>query len=355
MLVQPSPQEREPKVEAEAPERDDQGPAGGWEAELAAAVDDRELELQVYSLSGNLCTVVPVPLGTTRSQLATESQTREVGAPDDVFDPFDQPERDRIYGLARRFVGNHVRVLGDGRRLRSTNRTHRDGTILLAARQFRRLPFLTTKVSWAISRDGTILDVRDHRVLAAHVSRAPVRARPFLWAPGTGDRYDVPFLLANLCELVPVTLPDRVAAIGEIADIGANDSQLLGTSQLVEERAAAAAGHVGHFIVPAKSGIVTGMHGAVRCWAARDANEAAFSMLAAGCGDVCVPDLKHRWLLRTIAAWTSLVTVLAGTAVTLAAGTLAGSPTIVRSVLGVAVALFALSAYATHRFARIDR
>jgi hypothetical protein len=271
-----------------------------------------------------------------------------------AFEPLDQPKRDRIYGLARRFLGNHVRMLRRGSFMHAVRHDFEDGALVISDRPFRKLPLLSTRVIWAVHTDGRIVDVTGHRVGSLRLRRLPPRQRPFIWAPGSGDHFDVPFLLANVSELMRVTLPEAVAATGEIADLKGSPSQVLGSGRLDRERLAAETGGMAHLVLPFMAGFLPAVHGHVRYWPVRDANEAIFSMLTTGTSDTAVPDLKRRWRNRAIASWVSLAAVLAGASVMQFASLPYRVPVVNYAGFGIAGALLALSAAATHVFWRIN-
>ena len=151
-----------------------------------------------------------------------------------------------------------------------------------------------------------------------------------------------------------VTLPEAVAATGEIADLKGSPSQVLGSGRLDRERLAAETGGMAHLVLPFMAGFLPAVHGHVRYWPVRDANEAIFSMLTTGTSDTAVPDLKRRWRNRAIASWVSLAAVLAGASVMQFASLPYRVPVVNYAGFGIAGALLALSAAATHVFWRIN-
>ncbi len=274
----------------------------------------------------------------------------------DALDPFDLPERDRMYALATQFVDNHVRRLRSGASLKTRDRTFGDGAVVVSERRFPRLPFRPVRLNWAIEHNA-VVDVHDHRVLRAHLTRFKIPPRRFIWGPGHGDTYDLAYLLGNVCAITGMHAPQPVAATGDV-DLSTN--QIQGSGLIEDKREAALNTGMAHLVLPFRTHLMPGNHSGVRYWPARDVNEAIFSLFAASCSDVAVPDLKRRWRLKMAYSWASLLAVLAGIgAYQFAAGfgtdPLAGNHVLLRWTLGVVVALFAISSFATHRYWRMDR
>jgi hypothetical protein len=275
----------------------------------------------------------------------------------DPLDEFDIPERDRMYKIATEFVARHVRILRSGASVRAAGRTFRDGSLVISERPIPRLPFRVARLNWIIE-DGAIVDISGHHVTTAHLRPVPVPAREVLWAPGHGDRYDVAYLIANVCAVLGLTLPESIAAFG---DVLLNTNAVLGTGRMDDARTAAEQEGIRHLILPFDTHLMSGELQNVRYWVVRDALDAVYAMFSAAASDVVVPDLKRRWLVKMACSWTSMLSVLgAGAAYQFAAyGTLEGSPgfgkTVLAATLGVVGVLFALSCYATHRYFDVDR
>ena len=274
----------------------------------------------------------------------------------DQLNPFDLPERDRMYALAIQFVDNHVRRLRSGASIKARDRTFGDDIIVVSEKRIPRLPFLPVRLNWAIERNK-VVDLHDHRVMRGRLTRFKIPPRRFIWGPGRGDSYDLAYLLGNVCAITSLHVPQPVAVTG---DVELSTNQVLGSGLIEEKREAAVNDRMAHLILPFRTHLMPGDHRGVRYWPARDVNEAAFSLFSASCSEVAVPDLKRRWRVKMIYSWVSLLAVLMGIgAYQFAAGfgtdPLEGNQTPLRWTLGIAVALFAISSFATHRFWRMDR
>ena len=227
---------------------------------------------------------------------------------------------------------------------------------MVSERQIPRLPFRLVKLNWAIERNN-VVDVHDHRVMRGRLTTFEIPSRRFIWGPGRGDSYDLAYLLGNVCAIMSLHVREPVAVTGDV-DLATN--QILGSGLIEDKREAAANDRMAHLILPFRTHLMPGDHSGVRYWPARDVNEAAFSLFSASCSDAAIPDLKRRWHVKMVYSWASLLAVLMGIgAYQFAAGfgtdPLAGNQTLLRWTLGIAVALFAISSIATHRYWRMDR
>jgi hypothetical protein len=312
---------------------------------------------KAFPLYDNLYVVVP-----GRDQLDEEEDKALLESTDrDNVDPFDLPERDRMYALAAQFVANHVRVVRSGEKIKSAaGKVFQDGTLVISEDQFPRFPLRLAKITWAIE-GGRVVDVRGHRVLCAHLSKVAIPPRRFIWAPGRGDSFDLAYLLANLCAILNLHIPVPVAAIG---DIGLQVNQIFGDKWLVEERREAIRdGQIRDLILPLRSGFMPGDHRGVYYWLVQDINEAFFSLLAAASSETAIPDLKRRWRVKMTFSWISLVSVLAAFSVSqLDTGYLGqkGFESILSGAAlrwsgAVTLGLVVICVYTTHKYNRMDR
>jgi hypothetical protein len=260
--------------------------------------------------------------------------------------------RDRL----DQFVDNHVRRLRSGTSIRTRDRTFREDTVVVSEKQIPRLPFRPVKLNWAMERNK-VVDLHDHRVMRGRLTRLKIPPRRFIWGPGRGDSYDLAYLLGNVCAITSMHVPQPVAVTG---DVELSTNQVLGSGLIEDKRAAAVDDGMAHLILPFRTHLMPGDHRGVRYWPARDVNEAVFSLFAASCSEVAIPDLKRRWRVKMVYSWVSLLAVLTGIgAYQFAAGfgddPLAGNQTLLRWTLGIAIALFAISSFATHCYWRMDR
>ncbi len=77
----------------------------------------------------------------------------------DTVDPFDLPERGRMYALATQFVANHVGSVRSEPALKSTDRTFANRTIVVSEKSIPRFPRRFVRANWAI--DSTrVVDTR---------------------------------------------------------------------------------------------------------------------------------------------------------------------------------------------------
>jgi hypothetical protein len=323
----------------------------GGETETPVSSED-EPGAAAIPLYDNVHVLVPLAVGRDRDDLMAEAK-RLRAAGRDALDPFDVPERERMYVLARLFVRGHVRRLRSGGAIRAVGRTFGDGTLVVSEKPFPRFPFRLIKVNWVI--DGhDVVDVHDHRVLGARLTRVPIPARRFIWAPGKGDTYDLAYVAANVCAILDIHVPEPVAVSGDVA---LATHAVLGKNLSEDKREGAARDGMAHLILPFGAHLMPGKHHGVRYWPARDVNEGLYSLLSAASSDVLVPDLKHRWRVKMAYSWGSLLAVLLAVGANQFGGTIAttpGSTVVLRWALGVGVVLFVVSLYCTRKYRQID-
>jgi hypothetical protein len=322
-------------------------PAGRPELRFAADHWAKFCSLPLYD---NVHVMAPLPHGETKDDLLAQARDM-AGADRDSLDPFDLPERDRMYEVAKGFVANHVRVLRPGSTILARNRSFSGGTIVISERAIPRLPFRVVRLNWAVDRRN-VFDVRGHKVFAFRLKRFEVPTRRFLWAPGKGDIFDVAYVLANLCAILGVRVPRPVAACGIVA---LQTNQIIGNAALEGQRQSASRDGVSDMILPFATHLMPGLHDGVRYWPARDVNEAVFSMLAASCAQIAIPDLKRRWRVKMTVSWISLLAVLLAFGASQLGVFFVGNPLVVRWIVAIAVALLLLCCWTTHKYHRIDR
>jgi hypothetical protein len=331
-------------------------PLSGTDVEAEEETGRSNVPSKAFPLYDNLYVVVP-----GGDKLDEEDEKALLGnVTRDNADPYDLPERDRMYALATQFVAHHVRVVRSGGKIKSSGRVFQDGTVVISEKPIPRIPLRTAKITWAIE-GGRVVDVRDHRVPCWHLSKVRIPSRQFIWAPGKGDSFDLAYLLANLCAILNLHLPVPVAAVG---DVGLEVNQILGNKWMVEERRdAIREGQLANLILPVKAGFMPGDHRGVEYWPVHDVNEAFFSMFAVASAEVAIPDLKQRWRVKMVFSWISLVAVLAAASVSqLGTGYLGKngfhsilSGTALKWTGGVTLGLVLICVYATHKYNRMDR
>jgi hypothetical protein len=279
----------------------------------------------------------------------------------DTVDPFDLPERDRMYALATQFVENHVRIVRSGGALKSRDRSFGDETLVVSVKPIPRMPFRLVSINWAI--DGaSVVDVHGHRILRARLKKVGIPPREFIWCPGHGDEFDAAYFLANVCAILGLHVREPVAAVGEM---GGEVNQVLGRTWMMGDRGQTALDyHIPNLILPFETGYLPGVHEGVRYWPVHDLNEAAYSLFSVACSDLAIPDLKRRWRVKMAWSWISLISVLVAFAAT---QLLSGAPNrkggfspilpdaALEWIGGVIAVLLAICIYATHRYNRMDR
>jgi hypothetical protein len=323
----------------------------GVDTDLSTAGEARSSEPEPRSAAFALYDNVYVLVPQTEQLDPAEAAELGLNATTDNVDQFDLPERDRMYELAKQFVRNHVRTVKSGSALQSQGRSFSDRAIVVSEKKIPRLPLRHAKVSWAIDRNA-VIDVHDHKVLSARLTKVEIPSRRFIWGPGQGDTFDVPYLLSNLCAILSMHVPDPVAATGVVA-LGTN--QILGNDPIEDKRLAASRSRMAHLILPFRAHLMPGLHDGVRYWPARDVDEAIYSLFSAACADRAIPNLKFRWRTKMVASWISLFAALAVYGAMELSSGFGGDPSFSRLMFGVALALFATSSFATHRYWRIDQ
>jgi hypothetical protein len=266
------------------------------------------------------------------------------------LDPFDLPERDRMYVLAIQFVANHVRQVRSGSTVWSRDRSFGEGTFVISEKPMPLLPFRLVRLNWAVEH-GAVVDVHDHRVFAIRLGKVAIPTRRFIWAPGKGDTFDIAYVLGNVCAILGMCVSEPVAASGDVA---LETNQIVGSDPIEAKRDAAVHDRMRHLILPFGTRLMPGEHDGVRYWPSRDVNEAVYSLMASASSDLAIPDLKRRWRVKMAASWISLLAVLLAIGVTQLAGDFVGNSSLVSWTAAVAAGLFALSALATHKYHRTD-
>jgi hypothetical protein len=196
----------------------------------------------------------------------------------DEVDRFDLPQSDHMYAVALEFVSNHVRRVRSGRSISTRKRQFDDTTLVISGKAIPRLPLRFVKIRWAIER-GAAVDLMGRRVFRPRLSRIDMPGRSFIWAPGSGDSFDLAYVLANVCAILRLHIPDPLAAVG---DVGLRNNEVAGGHfEIEQKRGTARAQGIRNLIISARSGFMPGDHLGVRYWPVNDVDEAVFSMLAA--------------------------------------------------------------------------
>ena len=244
--------------------------------ENTSTVDETEEgrpEASAYPLYDNVYVLVPA------HERLDPREAAELGLnaiPDDV-DEFDLPARDRIYEVAAQFVRHHVRRLRSGSDIKVGDRSLSDRAIVISEKRFSRLPFRFAKLSWVIDHNA-VFDVHGHNILCARLAKIEIPPRRLIWGPGTGDTFDLAYLLANVCAILNMHVPVPVAATGAV-DL--KTKQILGNDPIEAKRLAAQKSRIAHLILPFGARFMPGLHEGVRYWPACDVDQAVYSLFSA--------------------------------------------------------------------------
>lgn len=323
-------------------------PAPGSNA--APAVEARPRTVVAFPFIRNVFTLARVPWGMSRAGFLEAALAPRGEAVD-----FDQPERERVRGIASEFLRNHVRRLEHGFYLKTPSHHLAVGTILVSENQVPRTRLRHATFQWAIN-DGKVVQLKNVRLPVGHLGRyEPPDSGDFGHACH-GDDNDLAYFLAVLLDTLGVDAPYPVAAIGAIV----THTNSVATEYEIEPFLEAAAEDKMHeLVLPRGDGRVNGEHQHLRYWAVRDTNEAAFSALTAVSGEVVVPNLVRRAFTKQAYAWLSLGFLFLSAMIGQFAGSLPlwrhPPVTLLRCLLAAFVITFSGTFVLAHRFWRLDR
>jgi hypothetical protein len=245
-------------------------------------LDEPKPRATAFPLYDNVYVLVP-----NHERLEPE-EAAELGlqtSPEEL-DQFDVPERDRMYGLAMQFVRNHARRVRSGSAVKSRGLSLSDRAIVVSEKRCPRLPFRVAKLSWAVDRNA-VVDLHKTKVLSVRLARVDIPPRRYIWGPGRGDSFDLAYLLANVCAILSMHVPEPVAASGVVTS---RSGQIVGNDPIEDKRRAASKSRMAHLILPFAAHLMPGFHEGVRYWPVRDVNEAVFSLLSAACSGNAGPN-----------------------------------------------------------------
>jgi hypothetical protein len=268
---------------------------------------------------------------------------------------FYRPERERIADIASDFVAGHVRIIKRDFAIKSPHRQFGLGTIVISEDPVPSSVLRHARFQWAVT-DGTVVELRNVRIPVGHLKgyELPEPIADGEGWPGIGCGLAV--FLAFLFEILGISSPDPIGAIG---DINFNTNSIGEVSDIDTYLESAQSGELRDLMLPFTNGRMTGMHNQVRYWSVRDTNEAAYSALAQLAGEVVVPNLYRRALTKQAYSWLSLTLALAAVlAYALAYSFNAGgdAPKRFLVVVLVLVVLFVIgSQTCTHRYWKRDR
>jgi hypothetical protein len=272
-------------------------------------IQDDEAEnvsVAAIPLSNGVVTLTPIPYGLTRDDLLDQASLLEAAPPGERLSEFDQPEKDRVFGIAELFVRGHVRRIAKESAIKDPHQAFGVGTLVISEDLVPSTRLRHAKFQWAVTPTGFV-ELKDARLPVGHLEPLEVSGQPMLGSPHRGDDSDVAFLLAYLCNVLGASADQSVAGVGVIA---LEDDHLLVEPGLESLLDGAKADHVDHVILPFANGKLNGDHEGVRYWSARDTNEAIFSLFTALAHEVLVPNLYRRAMTKEAYSWLSLVTIL---------------------------------------------
>lgn len=232
-------------------------------------------EASAYPLYDNIYVLVPAHVRLDSEEAA------ELGLdtiPNDV-DQFDLRGQDRIYELASKFVRNHVRRVKARSAIKAGGRLLSDRAIVISEKRFSRLPFRFARLSWAVDRNA-VVDVHDQKVLCGRLTKVVIPPQRVVWGAGSGDTFDVAYLLANVCAILGMHVPVPVAATGAME---LRTNQIVGNDPIEDKRLAAQKSGIAHLILPVGARFMPGLHGGVRYWPVYNVDHAIYSLFSASC------------------------------------------------------------------------
>jgi hypothetical protein len=304
-------------------------------------------------IAHNIFSLTPRPFGLTRDDLLTETAQLAKKAPEERLGELDQPEKDRVFGIAQTFVEGHVRRIAKGHAIRTTHPNFDVGTIVVSQNRVPTSKTRHARFEWAITPEG-VVGLKDARLPVGHLARLPLKPEPSFASVHHGDDSDVAFLLAFVCKLLGIDAPSPIAGIGALD----SDYHFILYEQDVDMYLdGARRDHVDHVVLPFNNGKMSGSYDGVRYWPARDSNEAIWALLSALSNEVFIPNIHRRAMTKQAYSWLSLVLILLAVCGYRLAVSLGSHPpvTFVRYLLGAVAILFVGSMTCVHRFWRLDR
>jgi hypothetical protein len=304
-------------------------------------------------LSGNIFTMTRIPRGSSRDALLEEAERLAVSPPEQRLGRFDQPEKERIFGIAESFVRGHVRRISKGSAIKTPRSGFGIGTIVISEDLVSNSRLRHATFQWAVTASGFV-ELHNARLPVGHLEPLVLGPQPMFGSPHRGDDSDVAFLLAYVCDLLGATQDQSVAGIGVVA---LNDDHLQVEPAIDDLLEGAKVDRIDHVILPFANGKLTGVHDGVRYWPARDSNEAIFSLFSALAHEAIVPNLHRRAMTKEAYSWLSLVTILMAICGYQLAVAFGRAPPVefVRYLLGVVVLLMLGSLVFTHLYRRRAR
>jgi hypothetical protein len=328
-------------------------PSAEESVEPAEVFEANGVPVAAVPLSNNIFTLTPIPSGSTREDLLEEAKRLATAPLDQRLGEFDQPEKERIFGIAKLFVHGHVRRISKGAAIKTAQESFGIGTIVISEDLVPETRLRHAKFQWAVTPSGFV-ELKNAKLPVGHLELLEVGAQPMYGSPHRGDDSDVAFLLAYLCDLMGTSQDQSVAGVGVIA---LEDDHLLVEPAIEALLDGARTDHIANVILPLANAKMNGEHDGVRYWSARDSNEVVFSLFTALAHKVVVPNLHRRAMTKEAYSWFSLVTILLAVCGFQLAVAFGDHPPVefLRFLLGVVILLMLGSLVFTHLYLRRAR
>ncbi len=315
--------------------------------------ENDDASVAAVPLSNNIFTLTRIPYGLTRDDLLERAKELSLAPSEERLSEFDRPEKDRIFGIAERFVRGHVRRIAKGTAIKTPQLSFGVGTIVISEDLVPGTRLRHARFQWAVTPTGFV-ELKDAKLPVGHLEALNIGSQPMFGSPHRGDDSDIAFLLAYVCNLLDSSQDQSVGGIGAIS---LEDDHLLFERSIESLLDAAKADHVENVILPFANGKVNGEHDGVRYWPARDSNEAIFSLFTALAHRAVVPHLYRRAMTKEAYSWLSLGTILLAICGYQLAVAVGGHPPVefLLYLLSIVVLLILGSVVCTHLYLRRAR
>jgi hypothetical protein len=302
-------------------------------------------------LARNIFTLAPAGNVSASSERVVEIPRDSGDENAEMLTQLEQAEHDAIYAVAKEFVNFHVRRLAKDAALRAPHPDFAEGSILISYKNVPNSKLRHATFQWAIT-NGRVVELRSVRIPVAHLEPFPATTELNLRGRLSGD--DVAVFLACVLDMLDVTPPHPVAAVGDIAT---NTNELLFVQDVDPLLEAAQTDGMHDVILPRHNEKMNGMHGSVCYWPSKDTDSAIFSVMSTLGGEVINPNLVRRALTKQAYSWGSLIFALLAIGGYQLAVALGSNPPVdfVRFVLALAGLFLIGSIFCTHRYWLLDR
>jgi hypothetical protein len=302
-------------------------------------------------LARNIYTLAPAGNVSATSERLVEVPHDSGDENAEMLAQLEQADHDAIFAVATEFVNFHVRRLAKGVALRSPHPDFAKGSILISYKNVPTSKLRHARFQWAIT-EGRVVELRNVRIPVAHLE--PFRGTTELNLRGRLSGDDVAVFLACVLDMLDITPPHPMAAVGDIAT---NTNELLFVQDVDPLLDAAKADGMHDVILPRHNQKTDGMHGSVCYWPSKDTDSAIFSVMSTLGGETISPNLVRRALTKQAYSWGSLIFALLAIGGYQLAVALGSNPPVdfVRFVLGLAGLFLIGSIFCTHRYWILDR